>query len=151
VATQILALDGAGSAEHYDGDYTEYHDWKLGLREAAPAVKVIAEENLVTVAAPVVQREEPRPAKKPAPAPKKPGVKVVKKKKDTRTAELVESDIARAEQRLNEISERMGTPEVGRDPDKLLTLNDEYQQTEALLRDLYEEWERVTVLVNESN
>jgi ATP-binding cassette subfamily F protein 3 len=28
VATQILALDGVGGAEHYDGDYTEYHDWK---------------------------------------------------------------------------------------------------------------------------
>ena len=28
VATQILALDGEGAAEHYDGDYTEYHDWK---------------------------------------------------------------------------------------------------------------------------
>jgi len=99
-----------------------------------------------------VQPEEPPPVKKAAPAPKKPGIKVVKKKKtDPRTPELVETDIARAEQRLNEISERMGTPEVGRDPDKLLTLNDEYQQTEALLRNLYEEWERVTVLVNESN
>ncbi len=28
VATQILALHGEGSAEHYNGDYTEYHDWK---------------------------------------------------------------------------------------------------------------------------
>src|SRR5712691_10030061 len=28
VATQILALEGEGKAEHYDGDYTEYHDWK---------------------------------------------------------------------------------------------------------------------------
>src|ERR687883_236821 len=28
IATQILALDGRGNAEHYDGDYTEYHDWK---------------------------------------------------------------------------------------------------------------------------
>ena len=37
VATQILALDGEGKAEHYDGDYTEYHDWKLGgsQRESA--------------------------------------------------------------------------------------------------------------------
>src|SRR6185369_8685585 len=70
VATQILALDGSGGAEHYDGDYTEYHDWKLGLREAAPAVKIISEENLVTVAPPVIQQEEPRPTKKPAPAPK---------------------------------------------------------------------------------
>src|SRR5499433_2820342 len=30
VATQILALNGSGGAEHYDGDYTEYHDWKAG-------------------------------------------------------------------------------------------------------------------------
>src|SRR5436190_19368905 len=28
VATQILALDGLGNVEHYNGDYTEYHDWK---------------------------------------------------------------------------------------------------------------------------
>src|SRR6266576_2230190 len=28
VATQILALDGEGGAEHYNGDYTEYHDWR---------------------------------------------------------------------------------------------------------------------------
>src|SRR3989442_2729480 len=28
IATQILALDGEGNSEHYNGDYTEYHDWK---------------------------------------------------------------------------------------------------------------------------
>jgi hypothetical protein len=38
----------------------------------------------------------------------------------------------------------MGTPEVARDPNRLIALNDEYQQTEALLRTLYEEWDRVT-------
>src|SRR5215210_3340996 len=83
VATQILALDGAGHAEHYDGDYTEYHDWKLGRRGSAPApaVSVDAQDNLVSVTAPVVQQEEPPPVKKAAPAPKKPGVKVIKKKK----------------------------------------------------------------------
>src|SRR5258705_3933485 len=32
IATQILALDGEGVAEHYDGDYTEYHDWKASGR-----------------------------------------------------------------------------------------------------------------------
>src|SRR5436190_12578690 len=30
VATQILALDGEGHVEHFNGDYTEYHDWKAG-------------------------------------------------------------------------------------------------------------------------
>ncbi len=145
VATQILALDGVGAAEHYDGDYTEYHDWKLGRRGSAPAPNVSPSENLVSVTAnPVVQEEPPPPPKKSPPAPKKPGVKVIKKKKaDARTPELVETDIARAEQRLNEISQQMGTPDVARDPEKLIALNDEYQQTEAMLRTLYDEWERV--------
>jgi len=146
VATQILALDGLGVAEHYEGDYTEYHDWKLGLRGTAPVVSV-DEENLVSVvAAPARVVQEPVSAK-PAPAPKKPGVKVVKKKKPQplRTADLVETDISRAEARLNEISEQMGTPEVARDADRLIALNEEYQQTEVLLRNLYEEWDRVSL------
>jgi hypothetical protein len=37
----------------------------------------------------------------------------------------------------------MGTPEVARDADRLIALNDEYLQTEALLKSLYEEWDRV--------
>ena len=146
VATQILALDGLGGAEHYDGDYTEYHDWKLGLRESGEIAVGAETENLVSVvSAPAsVVPEPPKVAPKAAPAPKKPGVRVIKKKKpDERTPELVESEISRAEQRLNEISEQMGTPEVVRDADRLISLNEEYQQTEAQLRTLYEEWDRV--------
>ena len=145
VATQILALDGLGGAEHYDGDYTEYHDWKLGLRESEPPVLAV-QDNLVSVTPTATPtREEPPPVKKTPPAPKKPGVKVVKKKKqDARTPELVEAEISRAEQRLNEISQQMGTPEVARDAERLIALNDEYQQTEASLRSLYDEWDRVS-------
>jgi ATP-binding cassette subfamily F protein 3 len=144
VATQILALDGLGGAEHYDGDYTEYHDWKLGRRETSPPT-VMDQENLVTVAPTPVTEEPPPPVKKTPPAAKKPGVKVVKKKKpDTRTPDLVETDIARAEQRLNDISQQMGTPEVARDAERLIAFNIEYQQTEALLRSLYDEWDRVS-------
>jgi len=72
-------------------------------------------------------------------------VKVVKKKKtETRTPEQVESEIAQAESRLNEISQQMGTPEVARDSDRLIALSDKYQQTESLLKTLYEEWDRIS-------
>jgi ATP-binding cassette subfamily F protein 3 len=146
VATQILALDGLGGAEHYDGDYTEYHDWKLGLRSVSvSSVSDKADqENLVSVVA-AAPSSAPLVEKAPRPKPKatKPGVKVIKKKKaETRTPEQVESDIAEAESRLNTISEQMGTPEVARDADRLIALNDEYQHTEALLKSLYEEWDR---------
>lgn len=145
VATQILALDGLGGAEHYDGDYTEYHDWKLGIGSSSP-VKETEPENLVSLVAapPAPAPSEVQPVKTKAKVVAKPGVKVIKKKKEIRTPELVESEIAKAESRLNEISEQMGTPEVARDADRLIALNDEYQQTESQLKNLYEEWDRVT-------
>jgi len=143
VATQILALDGAGGAEHYDGDYTEYHDWKLGIREAV-APPLPEPDNLVAVAPPPAAHVIEAPGVKTPPPPKKPGVKVVKKKKpDARTPEQIENDISQAESRLNDISQQMGTPEVARDANRLIALNDEYQQTEALLKTLYDEWDRV--------
>lgn len=147
VATQILALDGEGKAEHYDGDYTEYHDWKLGgsQRESPGGSD---HQNLVSltpenVAAETIAAENP-PKKVIVDPQKKPGVKVVKKKRvELRTAEMVEADIAKAEQLLARISEQMGTPEVARDAKKLKTLKNEYQQTETRLRVLYDEWDRV--------
>src|ERR687884_876247 len=58
VATQILALDGAGGAEHYDGDYTEYHDWKARkLAAQTDARKKAEEERQVKRSAPVSQQQ----------------------------------------------------------------------------------------------
>jgi ABC transporter C-terminal domain len=72
----------------------------------------------------------------------KQAVKIVKKKKpEIRTPEIIERDIAAAETKLEEISQQMGLPEVARNPERLLKLDDEYRQTETRLKALYEEWE----------
>src|SRR3984893_10360113 len=42
VATQILALDGAGAVEHYNGDYTEYHDWRAARLNERPVPSAVA-------------------------------------------------------------------------------------------------------------
>ncbi len=150
VATQILALDGEGGAEHYDGDYTEYHDWKLG-KTSTTGLKVEDHENLVdfTVdkSSPEPQSVAPVPAQKKTEAPtaRKPGVKVVKKKKpDVRTSAAVEAEIAEAEKTLASISEQMGKPEVAKAAERMKALTADYQTAETKLRLLYEEWERVT-------
>jgi predicted nucleic acid-binding Zn-ribbon protein len=76
---------------------------------------------------------------------KKPGVKVIKKKKvEARTPELVELDITNAEQLIARLSEQMGTSEVAKDSARLKSLKAEYEQTETRLRELYEEWDRVS-------
>jgi ATP-binding cassette subfamily F protein 3 len=157
VATQMLALDGEGGAEHYDGDYTEYHDWKAAGRTSNNlSLQAAASERMVALAPAAssssrvdgdgAKSEVKRGAKgkEPQGNEKSRAVKVIKKKQpEMRRPEVVEADIARAEKRLNEISEQMGQPEVARDPNRLQTLNEDYQQTDALLRQLYAEWERV--------
>jgi ATP-binding cassette subfamily F protein 3 len=130
VATQILALDGGGSAEHYDGDYTEYHDWKAAKRAALNEAQKRA--------------ADVRQVKRSVPSAPQPGVKKKGKKKESeRDAQTVEAEIAEAEGRLAALSEEMGKPEVARSPERLAKLNEEYGQTEKRLQSLYHEWERV--------
>jgi ATP-binding cassette subfamily F protein 3 len=154
VATQILALDGVGNAEHYDGDYTEYHDWKAGRSGAGEPVALIAKPKTEsqlnggpTAVAPQVNEvraDQGKHGKKgSASKPQPRGVKVVKKSRPAaRPAEAVETEIAQAEKLLNELSEKMSAPEIARDPTRLLEITTEYQSTEKRLGELYEEWER---------
>lgn len=156
VATQILALDGNGNAEHYDGDYTEYHDWKAGrdsfgepvITEAKVGVEHLVDfSGIKETKEPQVReapKTQPRTKKKTQSQPRT--VKVVKKARaSVRSAEVVESEIALTEKRLGELSEQMSLPEVARDPTRLIGLSDDYQTTEKRLGELYEEWERLGV------
>ena len=133
IATQILALDGVGEAEHYNGDYTEYHDWKAQKRVAVNEAEKRAEEE------PAIKKSAPaRLVKRNAQ-----GGKGSKKKERERDSQLIETEIAEAEKRLAMLSEEMSKPGAGRAPEHLAALNEEYGQTEARLQALYEEWERV--------
>jgi ATP-binding cassette subfamily F protein 3 len=127
VATQILSLNGSGGAEHYDGDYTEYHDWKAAQKRA-PVQEAIV------------------PATKPKETISRPKAKAAQgkdgRKQATRDSQALEAEIAEAEKRLAELSEQLGQPEFARDSERLKALNEDYQLTDARLRALYEEWEQ---------
>jgi ATP-binding cassette subfamily F protein 3 len=141
IATQILSLDGAGGAEHFDGDYTEYHDWKVARRAALQAEAKSAQASQSALAS-----KQPAPAKPKDEAAhlknKAPGGKGAKKQ-TARHPQAIESEIGAAEKKLASLSEQLSQPEIARDAARLHAVNVEYQQTEERLRILYEEWERV--------
>jgi ATP-binding cassette subfamily F protein 3 len=126
VATQILALDGASGAEHYDGDYTEYHDWKAAKKRTP-----VQEESLPAKPREAVSRSKSKATQAGG-----------GKKLPVRDSQSIEAEIAEAEKRLVELSEQLGQPEVSRDSERLKSLNHEYQNTDARLRNLYQEWEQ---------
>ena len=143
VATQILALDGEGHAEHYDGDYTEYHDWKAARRaEESERERALASKP--------AQEVKPKPDVKTgntssSDASKSQGgiQKKAKKKTNERDPQAVEADVAEAEKRLATLAEELASPNVARDPALLSRLNEDYAKADERLRALYEEWERV--------
>jgi ATP-binding cassette subfamily F protein 3 len=157
VATQILALDGAGDAEHYNGDYTEYHDWRAARLKGGPefqdsnALRNDSEsrDSSVPRNGDVVRGKskefggrKPKQGKKSETDKRGAGSVRVKIVKKPREVEIVESEIAELEKRLAELSMEMARPEIARDITRLVKVNDDYQQTEARLAELLDEWER---------
>jgi len=150
VATQILALDGAGSVEHYNGDYTEYHDWKAGrMKESVPGAiatgsrgpEVGSRGKETSQSRQPVRSKVSRDARLVASASAD-GSKRVKVVKKARGPEVIEAEIAELEKRASELSDEMSKPGVARDITKLVAVNDEYEATQRRLADLYDEWER---------
>jgi ATP-binding cassette subfamily F protein 3 len=161
VATQILALDGAGTAEQYNGDYTEYHDWRAarlkggadqdgtGLtaardinRESARGSTAGGLRVRAKSVAPGIEggsRSRKSKATLAAPGDGSQRVKIIKKPRDP---EIIEIEISQLEKRLAELSGEMAKPEVARDISKLVKTNDDYQRVEARLAELMDEWER---------
>jgi ATP-binding cassette subfamily F protein 3 len=173
VATQILALDGEGNAEHYNGDYTEYHDWRAArikgetdegkskLISADPSIR--DSKKLVPPASegrsrdgktkpgqslsPEGSRRRKDKAASSASAGGSSRVKIIKR---PRAPEAIEAEISELEKRIAELSTEMARPEVARDITKLVRVNDDYQQADARLAELIDEWERAETTASPS-
>src|SRR5256714_474479 len=126
VATQVLALEGEGNAEHYNGDYTEYHDWKAArIKDGDRAVRSAAaygskgsiassSNKLVSSSSaadrslpPTAARETRRGKNKAARSGStdgSPRVKIIKKARDP---ESIEAEISKLESHLSQLSEKM--------------------------------------------
>ncbi len=127
IATQILALRGDGRADHFIGNYSEYHDWRR-------AQEATVEEKSEGAA----RRAEPERRAKKSVVRERRGGEVERR----RDPEAIESEIAQLEDHLAALAEEMGRDATARDAARLRELSAEYQRAEDRLRVLYEEWER---------
>src|SRR5947209_13154860 len=131
VATQILALDGEGHAEHYHGDYTEYHDWKaardrgesepLAIAGGPDADRSVASETRPSERAQSKKQSSPKSVpsasadgsgKRAISSKNSKRVKIIKKPRDS---DIIEAEISDLEKRISELSEQMIQPEFARD------------------------------------
>jgi ATP-binding cassette subfamily F protein 3 len=150
VASQILALDGEGNVEQFNGDYTEYHDWKAGKSERRAVTDgQISGESVPSASADGSGRTLKSGQSKSGSGRKHNNrsasldqskrVKIIKKPRNT---EMIEAEITQLEKRIADLSNEMTKPEIARDITKLVAVNDEYERAEAQLAVLLDEWER---------
>ncbi|NNE99721.1 MAG: ABC-F family ATP-binding cassette domain-containing protein, partial [Pyrinomonadaceae bacterium] len=139
IATQIFAFEENGRFEIYNGNYSQYHEWKEGLNETG---KLEIEDGPKILSESVGQQGKSANAK----------VKIAgsgelsknEQKKVRSRVEKLEEEIAEKEELLKTLAQRMSDPDTIAEKDKYLEINQEYQNTESSIQHLYAEWEQLS-------
>ncbi|HQU86275.1 MAG TPA: ABC-F family ATP-binding cassette domain-containing protein, partial [Pyrinomonadaceae bacterium] len=134
VSTQIMAFEEGGRIEIYDGNYSEFHDWKV--RNSS----VVSSPSLETKTEPQTNNEQSTKDE----GRKSNLSKNQLQKIESRIKEIEEKEIPQLEAELAKLSLAMASPEVAADHAKLQEVNEKYSRTEAKIQSLYEEWESLS-------
>jgi ATP-binding cassette subfamily F protein 3 len=130
VADLLLVLDSAGSVQVIHGNYDTYE--LMRAQQEAARAEAPKKKEAAPRPAPL-QRQEPARGRR-------------KRRFPYRKVEDLEAEIAVAETMLRELEERMASPELYRDGDKVKQTTRAFEETRAQLQQLYEHWEEAVEL-----
>ncbi len=126
VVDLLIVLEGNGKSHLIYGNYDTYERMRLLQKEEAPTQP----------------KAEPKSAKSPPPG------KPAKRKRQFpyRKVEDLEADIATEEERLQEIEQRLASPDIYSDKAKVQETTQLFEETKTKLAQLYEHWEEAVEL-----
>lgn len=132
LATQMLSFETDGRVLDYDGNYTEFHDWKLRLErsETTDSSKVQATN--------AVERK----AETKTPASESNLSKNERQKMERRVIEI-EKLIPKLEAEAADLTQQMSKPEMAADFARLSELTQKLSTIEKQIKDIYAEWESI--------
>ncbi|MBC7901692.1 MAG: ABC-F family ATP-binding cassette domain-containing protein [Saprospiraceae bacterium] len=128
IANQMLSFEKDGSVVSFDGNYTDFHDWKLSGKESAMSSKPRISAAVGSVSVP------------PASAGGSSLSKNQREKIEKRIAEI-ESEIAKLEAEVASLSTEMSLPETVADYAKLQKVTKKFREKEKFIQKMYDEWE----------
>ena len=131
VATQILAFSDDG-VEIFDGNYSEYHDWKLANLRSNPATISVAASAEAVVA-------EPGPSR---PASKNTLSKNQLDRIQKRIGEI-EVAIPELEAKLESLSKDLSSPKIASQAGSAAELTQKIGDTQSQIEALYAEWDKL--------
>jgi ATP-binding cassette subfamily F protein 3 len=129
VVDLLIALEDNGRSRVVHGNYDTYE--RMGaLQEDAPDIRKADDEK------PTTARTRPGTAEKPK----------RKRRFPYRKVEDLEAEIAMQETRLREVEQRLASPDLYKDGNKVLEFTAEFEQLKQKLQQLYEHWEEAVEL-----
>jgi len=130
IANQMLSFEDDGRVLSFDGNYTEFHDWRE--REA---VKPQGREN-GRPSGRQIERQVSTVADAPASNLSKNQRNQLEKR-----VKAIESEIPKLEAAVAELNREMSRPEIASDYPRLSGVTDELGKTQQRIQELYREWE----------
>ncbi len=145
IANQMLSFENNGTVLNYDGNYTEFHDWKLA-KEIEPQRRGDAEAKPVksettpmsvpgAVATGVFEPSKTKDQKPKADPLSKNQINQLEKR-----IKQIESEIPTLESEAAALTKDMSAPKIASDYTRLAEVTQKLSETEKRIQQLYDEW-----------
>jgi ATP-binding cassette subfamily F protein 3 len=140
ISTQIFSFEGNGETEIFDGNYSEFHDWREAEIVKSKIQSSIEPEdsNLKPPRESEFEIAEERKPNRPESFLSKNQLQEIERK-----IKKIEAEIPQLEQQLAKLTIRMNAPKVAANHETLQKIAAEYEQTQARIQTLYAEWENL--------
>jgi ATP-binding cassette subfamily F protein 3 len=134
IASQMLSFEDDGSVTSYNGNYSEYHQWreqKAALTSASARPRDDVERHKVSTpdVAPRVSSAAEKLSKN-------------QRSQLEKRVKQIESEIPGLEAKAGELSREMTLPHIASDYSKLASVTEKLRDTETHIKSLYDEWEQ---------
>lgn len=143
VATQIFSFEENNEFEIFNGNYSEYHDWKSLRNEKVKSKKPneldtsTRQNNSVTDSSGVIVKKQ-----------KTSNLSKNEIQKIEKRITKIEEEIAVSEENLKKLTLQMSDPQIIADQKEFQKLTQKYQTTEQSIQNLYSEWEELLEKLN---
>jgi ATP-binding cassette, subfamily F, member 3 len=133
VSTQIMSFEDSGKVVIYDGNYSEFHDWKIRQLSNVSRQPQKIETN-------TVKDEQPKTKEQKA---KNDLSKNQLQKIENRIKEI-EQELPALEEKSARLTAKMSLPEIASSTGKLHEVSKEIEKNQSLIQKLYDEWESLS-------
>jgi len=137
VSTQIFSFEDDGRVEIFNGNYSEFHDW----REVQSLKSKAQSQSASQISDSKFQIEDQKPKTEDQPS-KNQLLKIERRIKE------IETEIPRLEEKLSKLTLQMSASETVSSHGKLQEVSGKYEQTEQQIKSLYAEWENLLTALN---